>query len=186
MAAAQRAAARSAADASASGTSAGAPAMGAQVLAIRIRGTVNMRGSVEDTLTMLRLHRPNAATIIPMDASYRGMILKVKDWIAFGEVDAETATELLAKRGRLEGDKPITDEFVNKATAGRFATVAAFGAALANGEAKLKDLGEDAKPFFRLHPPRGGHDGDVKHHAKVGGALGYYGPKINALARRMM
>lgn len=154
--------------------------------AVRIRGTVNVTGKIADTMKMLRLHRPNVCVLIPDDPSHRGMIQKVKDYVAYGEVDAATATELLEKRGRLVGDAPLTDASVAKATDGKYATVAAFGAALAKGEARLKDLGEDVKPFFRLHPPRGGHDGTIRHHFTVGGVLGYQGKEINALIRRMI
>ncbi|MHB8586030.1 MAG: 50S ribosomal protein L30 [Thermoplasmatota archaeon] len=154
-------------------------------LAIRVRGTVKLPGEVTDTLTMLRLHRPNSATFVPKDASHLGMIRKVKEWIAYGEVDAATAGEILKQRGRLEGDKPITDEYVKTATQGKYATIAAFAEGLAKGEASLKEL-PSMKAFFRLHPPRGGHDGSVKHHHKVGGALAYYGPSVNDLARRML
>lgn len=155
-------------------------------IAIRIRGTVGITAKTADTLKMLRLHRPNVAVLLPDDPSHRGMIQKVKDYIAYGELDAATAAELLEKRGRVVGDAPLSDAAVAKGSGGKYASIQAFAAAIAKGEARVKDLGEDVKPFFRLHPPRGGHEGTIRHHFTVGGVLGYQGKEINALVRRMM
>jgi large subunit ribosomal protein L30 len=156
------------------------------LLLVRIRGTVNVTGKTADTLDMLHLERPNAATVIPKTESYMGMVNRVKDYVAYGDVDAETLSALLKARGRIAGDKPIDDAFVKTATSSKYATVDAFAKAVANGEAKLKDLGGEAKPVFRLHPPTGGHKGSTKRHFTVKGELGYRGKEINALIRRMI
>ena len=55
----------------------------------------------------------------------------------------------------------------------------------------LKELetkrGQKDKPFFRLHPPRGGFKGKgIKKSFKEGGVLGYHQKKINELIRRMI
>ena len=41
-------------------------------------------------------------------------------------------------------------------------------------------------PVFRLHPPRGGFKGSTKKPYSDGGELGYRGPAINELIRRMI
>lgn len=153
---------------------------------VRIRGTVHVTGKTRDTLEMLRLNRPNHAVVIPKTESYLGMVNRVKDYVAYGDVDEATMVALLKGRGRLMGDVPITDDFVKGATAGKFATVDAFAKAVVKGEATMKDLGEDAKPVFRLHPPEGGHKGSTKRHYTVKGELGYRGKDINALIKRMI
>jgi large subunit ribosomal protein L30 len=52
---------------------------------------------------------------------------------------------------------------------------------------KDKEGKEVAKPFYRLSPPRGGFERKgIKLPFKVGGALGYRGPKINDLIKRML
>lgn len=153
---------------------------------VRIRGTVNINGKIADTMEMLRLNRPNHAVVIPKTESYIGMVNKVKDYVAYGDIDTETLTALIKERGRLMGDKPIDDAFVKTATENKFSSVDAFAKAVVNGEATLKDLGEDAKPVFRLTPPKGGHVGSTKRHYTVKGELGYRGKDINALIRRMM
>lgn len=153
---------------------------------VRIRGTVNLTGKTADTLEMLRLNRPNHAVVIPKTESYLGMVNRVKDYVAYGDIDADTLAALLRQRGRVMGDEPITDEFVKTATAAKYGGIDAFAKAVVKGEATMKDLGEDAKPVFRLHPPTGGHKGSTKKHYTVKGELGYRGKEINELIRRMM
>ncbi|MBI2448974.1 uL30 family ribosomal protein [Candidatus Pacearchaeota archaeon] len=46
-----------------------------------------------------------------------------------------------------------------------------------------KIKGKEYKPFFRLHPPRGGIKSKL-HYPK--GVLGNHGDKLNALLRRML
>lgn len=162
-----------------------AKATGSLIL-VRIRGTVHITGKTRDTLEMLRMNRPNHCVIIPKTESYVGMVNRVKDYVAYGDVDEATATALIKGRGRLMGDKPIDDAFIKTATANKYATIDAFAKAIAKGDVTMKELGEDAKPIFRLHPPTGGHKGSTKRHFTVKGELGYRGKEINDLIRRMM
>jgi len=152
---------------------------------VRVRGPINIKPGIQDTMKMLRLTRPNHCVIVPSDPSHEGMVKKITDYVTYGEVDAATLAELIKTRGRLYGDKPLTDAYVSEATGGKYKTVAAFAAAVAEGKAKLKELGEDAKLVFRLHPPTGGYEGIKRHHT-IGGALGYRGAEINDLIRRML
>jgi len=156
----------------------------AKLALIRLRSGIRARGDVRDTLAMLRLHRINHLVIVDDNPSYRGMIQKVKDYITWGEIDKETLVKLLRKRGRLVGNKPITDEYVQEKLG---MTIEEFAEKVINGEMKLRDL-PNIKPVFRLHPPRGGFKGSKskKRTFKEGGALGYRGEKINDLIERML
>ncbi|WP_456422046.1 50S ribosomal protein L30 [Thermococcus sp.] len=154
----------------------------AKLALIRLRSGIRARGEVRDTLAMLRLHRINHLVIVDDTPSYRGMIQKVKDYITWGEIDKETLVKLLKKRGRLVGNKPITDEYVQEKLG---MSIEEFAEKVINGEMKLKDL-PNIKPVFRLHPPRGGLKGSKKRSFKEGGALGYRGEKINELIERML
>jgi large subunit ribosomal protein L30 len=154
----------------------------AKLALIRLRSGIRARGEVRDTLAMLRLHRINHLVIVDDTPSYRGMIQKVKDYITWGEIDKETLVKLLRKRGRLVGNRPITDEYVKEKLG---MTVEEFAEKIVNGEMKLRDL-PNIKPVFRLHPPRGGLKGSKKRSFKEGGALGYRGEKINELIERML
>lgn len=152
-----------------------------KVAIVRVRGRVGVRREVKDTLAMLRLHKVNHMVIVDDTPSYKGMIQKAKDYITWGEIDKETLAKLLRRRGRLSGNRRLTDEYVQEKLG---MSIEEFAEKVINGEMKLTDL-EGLKPVFRLHPPRGGH-GTIKRPFKDGGALGYRGEKINELLERMM
>lgn len=154
----------------------------AKLALIRLRSGIRAKGEVRDTLAMLRLHRINHLVLVDDNPSYRGMVQKVKDYITWGEIDAETLARLIRKRGRLIGNRPITDEYVQEKLG---MTIEEFAKKVVDGEMKLTDL-PNIKPVFRLHPPRGGLKGSKKRSFKEGGALGYRGEKINDLIERML
>jgi large subunit ribosomal protein L30 len=145
-----------------------------KIIAIRIRGTVNVSEKIGLTLHLLKLRRKFSATLLEKNKINIGMLEKVKDYIAFGEIDQETLKQLLLKRARKEGDKKI--EFAGK-------TIEEFIKKFWENKAKLEDL--KIKPFFRLHPPIGGFKRSIKK-AYPKGVLGYYGTKINALVIKML
>ncbi|RLI26767.1 MAG: 50S ribosomal protein L30 [Candidatus Hecatellales archaeon] len=149
---------------------------------VRLRGTVNVRSEVADTLAMLRLHKPNHATIIPATPTYLGMLQKAKDYLTWGEVSEETLARLLERRGRLQGNKPLTLEYLKRLGFESFLSAAK---ALTSGKLTLKSF-PGLKPVFRLHPPSKGFKKTVKKAYQEGGELGYRGEKINELLERMM
>jgi large subunit ribosomal protein L30 len=105
----------------------------------------------------------------------------VKDFVAYGEVDAEILATLLRTRGRIVGNDKLTDEFIRENTP--FADIEEYAKALSNGEVDFKEIPE-IKPVMRLHPPRKGYK-TTKRTFQQGGALGYYGSEINALLYKM-
>ncbi|MDO9538449.1 MAG: 50S ribosomal protein L30 [Methanocalculus sp.] len=148
---------------------------------VQVRGVVNTRHEIKETLKMLRLHHINHCVLIPETPEYLGMIRKVKDFVAYGEVNAETLETILRTRGRLLGNKPLTDEYLKSASS--YASVSELAEALTHGEVKLKDIPE-LKPVLRMHPPRKGYK-TIKRTFNQGGALGYYGREINSLLYKM-
>ncbi|MDO8841086.1 50S ribosomal protein L30 [Methanocalculus sp.] len=148
---------------------------------VQVRGVVNTRHEIKETLKMLRLHHINHCVLIPETPEYLGMIRKVKDFVAYGEVNAETLETILRTRGRLLGNKPLTDEYLKSASS--YASVSELAEALTHGEVKQKDIPE-LKPVLRMHPPRKGYK-TIKRTFNQGGALGYYGREINSLLYKM-
>lgn len=148
---------------------------------VRLRGPVNVRYTIEDTMKMLRLHKVNHCVLVPETPHYKGMIQKVKDYVAYGKVDAKTLAEILKKRGRLEGNTRLTEEYIRENTA--YDSIQAFAEAVIAGETTLKAVPK-LKPVFRLHPPRKGHAG-IKRTVQQGGTLGDHGENINALLHKM-
>lgn len=147
---------------------------------IRVRGSVDVRKDIKDTLAMLRLHKINHAVLVDETQSYKGMLQKAKDYITWGEIDKDTLASLIKKRGRLPGNKKITKEYIKDKG---YPTFEEFAEAIIKGETKLEDL--DMKPVFRLHSPRKGYE-SVKKSFKEGGSLGYRGNEINELIQRMI
>jgi large subunit ribosomal protein L30 len=150
-------------------------------IAIRVRGHSKVNHDIEDCMQMMRLNRINHAVLLPENDYSKGMLQKSKDYITWGEVSADTVKQLVESRGRMMGDKPITDADVQKAG---MASVADFVAKVASGDFKYGEL-EGVKPLFRLSPPRKGYGGNKRTY-KVGGALGYRGSEINDLVVRML
>ena len=83
---------------------------------VQVRGVVNTRKEIKDTLKMLRLHHINHCVIAPDTPQMVGMIRKVKDFVAWGEITPETLETLMRTRGRLEGNDPLTDDYVREHT----------------------------------------------------------------------
>ena len=121
---------------------------------VQVRGVVKTRKEIKDTLKMLRLHHINHCVIVPDTPEMLGMIRKVKDYVAWGEITPETLETLLQTRGRLEGNDPLTDEYVREHTG--YAGIAELAEALIEGATRLRDI-PGLKPVLRLHPPRKGY-----------------------------
>jgi large subunit ribosomal protein L30 len=149
---------------------------------VQLRGEVNVSGEVRDTLGMLNVGRVNHATLVPETDTYRGMITKVNDYVAYGEPSAETVALVIERRGEpLEGDADVTDEWVAEHT--DYEGVEALAEALVAEETTLREAG--LAPTLRLHPPRAGHAG-VKHPIDEGGELGEHSTEeIDALLEAM-
>ena len=150
-------------------------------LVIRVRGTTGVIKNIADTLDMLRLNRISHAVLVEDTPSYNGMLQKAKDYITWGEIDADLLAEIIAKRGKFTGNNKVTDEYV--AENSDYKNIDELAKAVIAGEVKLMDL--DIKPVFRLHPPRKGYE-DIRLSVKEGGSLGYRGENIKDLAERML
>lgn len=136
---------------------------------VRLRGTIDVHRKISETLRLLRLHRRYNCIIIPDTPSYRGMLQVVKDYVAFGEIDHEILALLLRTRGRLGGNRRLTDEYVKEKTG--YASIEEFAKAVIEGKARLSDI-PGLKPVFRLHPPRKGLKNIKWHYPR--GDLGYH------------
>ncbi|MEF8827658.1 MAG: 50S ribosomal protein L30 [Haloarcula sp.] len=138
---------------------------------IQLRGEVNIRGDILDTLEMLNLGRVNHATFVPEEPTYEGMITKVNDYVAHGTPSQETVELLLERRAEpAAGDGTIDDEWLWDNT--EYESVESLAEALLAEETTLQAVG--LSPTLRLHPPRGGHDG-LKQPVPTGGQLGVHG-----------
>ena len=147
---------------------------------VKMRGVVKSKPDVRRTLELLNLDRTNHCVIIEDNEHYRGMLQKVKDYVAWGEIDAETLTILLNKRGMLSGRRKLTDDYLKSNS--QFKDTKSLAQAVVDGHVNLKSIPE-LKPVLRLHPPRKGHKGIKKPFPQ--GILGFHSGKINDLLLRM-
>jgi large subunit ribosomal protein L30 len=150
------------------------------IAAVRVRGGIDMRKDIEDTLQMLGLRHVNNCVLLPETSPMKGMLQKSKDYVTWGEADLEVIEKLIGKRGVSQG-KSISD-ILKKS---KFKTLDAFVKGVTEGSTKLAELG--IKKTFRLSPPSKGYErGGVKKPYSTGGALGYRGKDINSLLVRMI
>lgn len=133
---------------------------------IRIRGKVKLDRDVKETFDRMRLGRKYSCIVIHPNKEQKGMIKKLRNLVSFGEINRETFEKLLERRGQKTDKKKLEPKkMVEELEKGK----------------KYQDLG--LKPFFRLHPPRGGINSKL-HFPK--GILGDNGEKINELVLRML
>jgi large subunit ribosomal protein L30 len=133
------------------------------IAVIRIRGQVTLDHDIKEAMTRLRIRRKYATVVMKDNDENRKILHKIRSFVAFGKISDETLKNLIAKRAQNLPGKKVDKELVFK-------------------EAKEGRI-ESAKPFFRLHPPRGGIE-TRQHYPK--GVLGDNGADISKLIERML
>ena len=149
---------------------------------IRLRSGISIKPDIKKTLGLLRLNKVNHCVLVPSDRVHDGMLMKVKDYVTWGEVKTEVLAKMIITRGRLVGNVPVDNVYVKNNT--DFDSLVKLADAVANEKFNYGDI-KDVKPLFRLHPPLQGHEG-VKRSHKAGGALGYRGEEINNMILKML
>jgi large subunit ribosomal protein L30 len=152
------------------------------IVAVKVRGTIRAQREARETLRMLRLVRTNHAVLVRNSPSMVGMLKQAQSYVTWGEISKETLALLLAKRGRLMGDKKLTEEYAQKIGCKSLTNLADAIASCKVDYGKLQDI----QPVFKLHPPRKGFKGTTKKNYRAGGEAGYRGEAINELVKRMM
>lgn len=140
-----------------------------KLVAIRIRGKINLNHAIITTLQNLNLHKQNWCVIIENTKSNMGMLNKVKDFITYGEIEDSIVDKLYKQKGELYIGR-ITDS-KNKIKYKRYSEY----------------NGKKYKKYFRLNPPKGGFEKKgIKIPFKKGGVLGYRADKIIDLINKMI
>ena len=71
------------------------------IVVIRIRGQIGIRGDVKETLNRLRIRKKYSCVVFENpNEVIMGMINKVRDFVAFGEIKKEDYEELKKVRGK--------------------------------------------------------------------------------------
>ena len=137
------------------------------ILVIRISGMVDVPKEIEENLFRMRLRRKYSAVLLHETPENLKLLQTVRNFVAFGKIDDKTLELLLEKRAQVTDGKKIDVKKIIESL----------------NKKDLSDLG--VKPFFRLHPPRGGIDSKL-HFSVRKGVLGDNKEKINDLVRRML
>lgn len=135
------------------------------IVVIRIAGRVGGRPEDERKMYNLRLRKKYACVLI----KDKKLFEPIENETVYGEIDRETLALLISKRGKKIGGKPVqesADFIIKKLEEGK----------------SLSEIG--MKPFFSLHPPRGG----FKKSTKLLSPRGILGENknINDILRRML
>ena len=139
------------------------------IIVIRISGLVNLTESVKENLYRFRLRRKYSAVIIKPNPQNLKILKKIRNFIAYGDIDKKTLSLLVESRGvpkdkkKKINPKEILEQIEKK-------------------DPKSWDI----KPFFRLHPPRGGIDSKKHFGVTKRAVLGDNKNHINDLVRRML
>lgn len=149
-------------------------------LVVRIKGTVNIPRWAQTTLDGLNLDRRFRATIVPESDEYLGMLRRVKEEVAWIKADAGIVKELLEKRGRKTGYKPISKSDLPK----EYKSIDDLAAAIADDKVAMSKL-EGIKPWFALGPPKGGFKRKTKTQYAQNGILGEDG-ELAEIVKRML
>ncbi|HKL23464.1 MAG TPA: uL30 family ribosomal protein [Candidatus Nanoarchaeia archaeon] len=132
------------------------------ICVIRIKGQVGLNKDVKETLNRLKIRRKFAARVFENPSAVEiGMINRVRNFVSFGEISTETHKKLIDARGQMQKNKSSTSP---------------------SKESRTKDNEGKLKPFFRLHPPRGGANMKL-HYPK--GVLGE-NKKMDELIQKML
>jgi large subunit ribosomal protein L30 len=110
------------------------------------------------------------------------MLQQVQAYVTWGEASPEIVMQMLQSRGRLAGDKKLTDAYAEKVG---YKSLSDLAKAIASCKAEYWKL-PDVQPVFKLPPPTKGFKGKTKKSFRAGGEAGYRGEAINELVKRMV
>lgn len=149
---------------------------------IRVRGSININPDIKHTLKLLRLNKVNHCVLIEENDIMKGMLQVIKDYVTWGEIEKEYLLKLIKSRGKIRGNKILTNDHLKSATS--IDTIEKLSESIYKNKFSYKDI-PDIKPLFRLNPPKKGYNG-IKKSFKNKGALGYRGKEINKLIDKMI
>ena len=138
------------------------------VLVVRIKGQADCPYWASTTMDLLKLEKKYRAVILPATDNLLGMLKKVQHYVAWVDLDAELAKELIDKKARKSGYKKVTEEDLKELG---YASSAELAAALTEGKTMLSKL-KPLKPWFALAPPRHGFKRSTKKLYGQKGILG--------------
>lgn len=139
------------------------------IAVIRISGMVNVSKEVAESLSRINLRRKYSCTLIKPSPENMKLLKKLRNYVAYGDIDEETLKDLIENRAESKDSK-------EKISSSKIIE-----------ELQKKPLSQlPIKPFFRLHSPRGGIDAKKHFGVSKKAVLGDNKKQINDLIRRML
>ena len=129
---------------------------------------MNIPAWAKTTLANLNLDKKFRATLVAENLETLGMLRKVKDIVAWTSVDGDFIKELLERRGKISGYKPLTKGSLPRG----FESIEELATAIAQNKTSMSKL-NSIKPWFALAPPKGGFKKKTKKQFTQDGALGH-------------
>ncbi|MGQ9514532.1 MAG: 50S ribosomal protein L30 [Thermoproteota archaeon] len=148
---------------------------------VRVRSGINRDRQTLETLRSLRLERPNTAVLLQVSPQLEGQLMRIRDVAFWGPIEKDTLIYLLEKRGRMVGNKRITEESIKSCTG--YSSIEEFADSLLLGKVKLSEI-RCLKSFFRLSPPSS--RASRKRHGTDRGLLGYLGKRADEVIKKMI
>jgi large subunit ribosomal protein L30 len=81
------------------------------IVVIRIKGRVGLSYNINETLDRLRIRKKYACVVIKGTPEEMGMLEKLRDCVAYGEISAEAHKELIKLRGKKDKDGKLKPFF---------------------------------------------------------------------------
>ena len=78
-----------------------------ELVAVRIRSSINISQELKDTLQKLRLSKPQSCVILPQTPVFTGMLKKVQHLVTWGELDQPTKQALEKRKVQKETKIPM-------------------------------------------------------------------------------
>jgi len=164
------------------------PADSKVVFVIRIRGIMRTHPKTTKILQLLRLRQLHNGVFVRMNKAMLVMLRLVEPYIAYGEANVKSVSELLYKRGFAKVNRQrvaITDNSVISKQLGKYKIICIEDVIheIATCGPHFREVSNFLWPF-KLSSPLGGYTDKGTHYTE-GGDAGNRDTDINALIRRM-
>ena len=152
-----------------------------KLLVINLHGLINVPGTTRTALQGLGITKKFSATVVGGDPSTIGTLKRCKDYVAWSEIDGETLTTLLMRRGKVSQRRKLDEKSLN--TLG-FKDYSEFASKIIEGDERLSSQ-KGIIPYFNLTPPKGGFKRSTRRQFREGGTLGR-NDELLTIVRRMI
>jgi len=81
------------------------------IVVIRIKGRVGLNKDIDETFNRLRMKKKYSCVVLKGSKEEMGMVKKLRDFVAYGEISDEIYKKLVEKRGKKQKDGQLKPFF---------------------------------------------------------------------------